>query len=450
MTPQENHPLSLEDKLLGLSQFWRAVSYNFAYFDNVPHLDFDDAYRAYLTEVINSKDTYSYYLLLQRFCALLQDGHTNVYLPESLERELIGAPAFRVIEHNGHAVVSAVSNRLSNTLPLGSVNEKIDGMVFAQHVEANILPCTSSSTHHARKAAAYSKALHGLLHTTVELEFVTQKGYQQKLKFLREPLNSSEPLNTLAITATNRDDLVLELFESDITYLAVNSFQNKSVIDSFHQAFESMQHSKGIIIDLRFNSGGSTSVATAILAHFIDKPVQGATTRSRQHVANMKAYAQIIEHVDRLDLDEEGQQFLEQIQLSPHYAAWTTNEGEWLEPALHTKTDAPIYVLIGRNTASAAEDFLVYLHRVKHIKTVGEPSFGSTGQPLYGNLPGGGSFRVCTLKSTYPDGVEFNGRGVQPDIPFTPSLEQLLSEDDHTIRFALKALKNEIELIQEL
>ncbi len=46
----------------------------------------------------------------------------------------------------------------------------------------------------------------------------------------------------------------------------------------------------------------------------------------------------------------------------------------------------------------------------------GEPTFGSTGQPMLFSLPGGGSTRGCTKKDTYPDGKEFIDYGIQPDI----------------------------------
>jgi C-terminal processing protease CtpA/Prc len=76
----------------------------------------------------------------------------------------------------------------------------------------------------------------------------------------------------------------------------------------------------------------------------------------------------------------------------------------------------PTTLLIGHNTASAAEDFLIYADNQKHMTKIGENSFGSTGQPLFIELPGGGYARICTKKDTYPNGREFVGFGVKPDI----------------------------------
>ncbi len=75
---EEAKELSVSEKLYGLSLFWSEVSYNFAFFDQVPDLNWDSAYLEFIPRVIASESTYEYYRELQRFCALLKDGHTNI------------------------------------------------------------------------------------------------------------------------------------------------------------------------------------------------------------------------------------------------------------------------------------------------------------------------------------------------------------------------------------
>ena len=67
--------LSNADKLYGLSKFWSETSYNFAYFDHAK-INWDSTYRAYIPKVLATKNTWEYYLVMARFCALLKDGHT--------------------------------------------------------------------------------------------------------------------------------------------------------------------------------------------------------------------------------------------------------------------------------------------------------------------------------------------------------------------------------------
>ena len=66
----------------------------------------------------------------------------------------------------------------------------------------------------------------------------------------------------------------------------------------------------------------------------------------------------------------------------------------------------PLVVLVSNSTASAAEDFLISLDGAgRKAKIIGETKYGSTGQPLFFQLPKGGYFRVCTRKTTYADPV---------------------------------------------
>ncbi|MEQ8956140.1 MAG: S41 family peptidase, partial [Gammaproteobacteria bacterium] len=105
----------------------------------------------------------------------------------------------------------------------------------------------------------------------------------------------------------------------------------------------------------------------------------------------------------------------------------------------------PTYVLIGRYTGSAAEDFLVYADKVEHFTTIGEKTYGSTGQPIFFDLPGGGSFRICTKRDTYPDGREFVGYGISPDILIERLPEHLIREEDIVYHRAVEEITREIK-----
>ena len=72
---------------------------------------------------------------------------------------------------------------------------------------------------------------------------------------------------------------------------------------------------------------------------------------------------------------------------------------------------------------------------------IGEPTFGSTGQPLFFDLPGGGSARICTKKDTYPDGHEFVGYGITPDIEITKNLIDFIENNDPALEKAIAYLK---------
>jgi carboxyl-terminal processing protease len=74
---------------------------------------------------------------------------------------------------------------------------------------------------------------------------------------------------------------------------------------------------------------------------------------------------------------------------------------------------------------------------------VGEPTGGSTGQPLMFNLPGGGLARVCTKRDTYPDGREFVGVGIQPQVLVRPTVEDFRAGRDTVLEAALELLRKQ-------
>ena len=73
-------------------------------------------------------------------------------------------------------------------------------------------------------------------------------------------------------------------------------------------------------------------------------------------------------------------------------------------------------------------------------KIVGQPTGGSTGQPLVIRLPGGGSARICSKRDRYPDGTEFIGVGVKPDIEIAPTVADVRSGRDVVLEKALRLL----------
>jgi carboxyl-terminal processing protease len=52
--------IGLVDRVYWLSKLWQEVNYNFAYFDQVPDLDFDAHYRSYIPRVLEARSDFEY------------------------------------------------------------------------------------------------------------------------------------------------------------------------------------------------------------------------------------------------------------------------------------------------------------------------------------------------------------------------------------------------------
>jgi C-terminal processing protease CtpA/Prc len=70
-------------------------------------------------------------------------------------------------------------------------------------------------------------------------------------------------------------------------------------------------------------------------------------------------------------------------------------------------------------------------------------ALGSAGQPLFLDLPGGGSARIVTKRDTYPAGRDFVGYGIRPAIPVAPSVEDIRTGRDAAPERAPAFLRSE-------
>jgi C-terminal processing protease CtpA/Prc len=77
--------------------------------------------------------------------------------------------------------------------------------------------------------------------------------------------------------------------------------------------------------------------------------------------------------------------------------------------------ETPIVVLVGPETASAAEMFAAGMRVLGRARIVGLPSSGNTENLVPHDLEDGSRLWLAELNYRMPDGGEIEGRGVQPD-----------------------------------
>ncbi|GAA5444155.1 hypothetical protein Misp06_02338 [Microbulbifer sp. NBRC 101763] len=425
--------LSDAEKLYGLSLYWKEVSYNFAFFDQVPELDFDARYQEFIPRVLATENTYEYYRELKRLNALLQDGHTNIYYPKGMSAKYLDWPAVRLAEAGHQAIVTGVEKGVESVIPLGSVVVSVNGQDLQAYLKEQVMPYIASSTQHILWSTAVRDALDGKPDTTAEFTIETPDGKVKEVQVKRDARGREVEYTSIKQPASNGELFEFKWLESDIGYIALNGFHDQAIIDQFKSHYDEIVKSKGLIIDLRFNNGGNSAYAGEIISYLADRILQGSVWKTPKHIAAYKAWGSF------------ANQF-EQFEKYRPYAEGTIWEfgedsGDIVEPKLDSNHIVPTYVLIGRNTVSAAEDFLVYADSLEHFTTVGEPTYGSTGQPMFVDLPGGGTFRVCTKRDTFPDGREFVGYGIKPDILVESTLNTVRSDKDEVLERALNELR---------
>jgi carboxyl-terminal processing protease len=73
---------------------------------------------------------------------------------------------------------------------------------------------------------------------------------------------------------------------------------------------------------------------------------------------------------------------------------------------------------------------------------VGEKTAGSTGNPISVPLPGGGTFMVVSKRELFPDGREFVGIGISPDVPVHLTQQDLLQGTDPVLNKGIDVIRN--------
>lgn len=394
-------PLSAAERTLGLAMIWSEAKYNFAYWDLLPGEAWWDAqFTAFLPRVAAAPDDRAYWAVLKEFAALLRDGHTGVLLPPYLQQSL-GVPPLRLAPCEGQVVVWE-----GDALPRGSVILTVDGRPAAD-VQAERVREVETSTPQFAECFGTARILRGPDGTDVTVTARLPGGEVREVTLTRNgPLPARPPLAV--------HDLGGGLF-----HVEVNTMMTVETADRFDQAFPTFEGVKGLVLDVRWNGGGSSDVGFRILARLLQGPTTSGANRLPLYCPTIRAWG--------------GHQY------------WLHLRGDELKPnADLPRFDGPVAVLSGPGTFSAAEDFLVAYTESGRGPLVGEPSGGSTGQPLILLLPGGGAVRICTKRDTFSDGTLFVGRGIQPTVPCTRTLAGLAAGRDEVLERGLEEVRRHL------
>lgn len=400
---QEN--LSEDAKVAGLSRLWMEVKINFPHFAAVADLDWDRTYVDFIPKVRATTSTYEYYRLLQRMTSLLEDGHTEVFLPKELaERMEVDLPLRTDLIENRVFVTRVDSKELeANGITAGLELLEIDGMPVHEYVTKNRRPYIASNSPQHVLVKAYSYGLlAGPRDRPVVLEFRSKEGrvFEKRLQRGSYPDATSLPVLSYRKLAGN------------LAYVAINTFNSEDAQKEFEKFLPEIRGSDGLILDVRQNDGGSGVIAYNLIGYLTDKEFATPPWKSRQYVATLRVWGQA------------GGWY----EAKP--STWSGKPDEFYSK--------PVVMLIGPRSLSATDVFAETYHRLRRGKLVGEPTAGSTGDPLAFALPGGGSGRVSTSTDVGDGPI---GKGVQPDVLVPRTVEDFLAGRDAALEAAIAELR---------
>ncbi len=169
---------------------------------------------------------------------------------------------------------------------------------------------------------------------------------------------------------------------------------------AFEQVAFELAEANSIILDIRYNPGGSDSVSFGVASHFTAQAVDVFTKTTRIGTG----------------------------QTAPFTAM--------LAPFDDTPLTQPVIVLTSRMTASAAETLTMALRELPQVTTMGEATSGGLSDILGVKLPNGWDLGLSNQTYLSMDGTLYEGVGIPPDIAFEIDAAPLLNGEDPMLRAA--------------
>ena len=399
--------LSHEEKIFGLSKIWAEVNNNFVFLDKLD-FDFDSLYMATIPKVIDTKDNFEYVSVLRNFMNHLNDGHTGIMNNQEYWNSGDYPPVFLDLV-NDKFIVKSIAKEYAEIIPIGSELLKADEIPYSKYKE--ISP---------------SGNLFSYVKSTVLLEFKVPNGDTIERAFIRnfnQKYRTDNPIEMVRIEDNGLNEQWKEYtYEQHEGYsiVEINTFESDTVVKQFQNDIVRINNTKGLIIDVRKNGGGNSEFSKGIAQHIVEREILvGPMWKTRINNGAKKAWGSMAIFGMEDDWTQSNESYWKNN-------AWEINQPDTTIIQKNViKVNVPVIILTGENTFSAAEDFLIYTLGNNNITKIGQNTAGSSGQPLVLSLPGGISARICSKRDAMPNGEDYIGIGIEPDVKIEPKIDHI-------------------------
>lgn len=179
-------------------------------------------------------------------------------------------------------------------------------------------------------------------------------------------------------------------FDDGLGYILITTWgpAKPDDLEAAYSALGEFADAKGIIIDVRPNSGGDETLARDFAGCFVAKSAVYSKNASR----------------DKNSKSGFGKVYSRRV---------ASNKKR---PAYRGK----VAVLMGEGCLSSCESFLLMMRYGAKAKLIGGHSYGSSGNPKAFKLPNEVFVFVPSWKDMLPDGTLLEGKGIEPDIAVKP------------------------------
>lgn len=252
-----------------------------------------------------------------------------------------------------------------------------------------------------------------------------------------------------------------KILPCNIGYLRIASMESGNQFrDRLNECMEHVRETKGLIIDVRQNGGGSRDALLTLLPYLMSE-------EEEPRIVNVAAY-----RLHEGDVPDNSDGFLSNRYLFPaswngwsrterlaiervakdFRPDWTPPKGEFSDwhymvisrdrypPSFHY--ERPVVVLMDTGCFSATDIFLAGFKGLPRVTLMGMTSSGGSGRSIPYTLPNSGlSIRLSTMASFRADGTRYDGEGIKPDVEAQYTLSDLTGRTDTILERAVELIK---------
>jgi len=390
MDTQSPTTISLQDRVLMASQIYHLIS---TFFPGLSQEKFDAAYKQYLASILHTEDRREFDLASMEFVADLHDGHSWFYdnWLDQTHGQPIGLMAYPL------AGKWTVVRSFLDSIHVGDVITAIDVTPIDDFFARNRRYVSASSSRDAGLSFFDTPAI-------FPERFAITLGDGRRIPIDRKNDKKASP--PPAITEGRW------LVEKSVAYIKVPTFHG---IQTQAQALDFLQQfhdAKAVILDVRGNPGAG--LPTALQRSLMAGPYQSWTESSSEHGgALLRNYATAYPGHSTVTFSD--------TIISPRDNVYAGR----------------LILLTDRVCSCACEDFVMPFKYSKRATLVGETTAGTFSLTRHLDFENGMILNIAAVHHTFPDGAQFEGVGIAPDVPVEITPDDLRAGRDLVLQKAL-------------
>ena len=394
--------LSATDRVQLVARLWSEARQNSSRWEEV-RADWDSALATSLRRAPPVQSDLQFWLGLRRLAALLDDGQAAVVAPEALRSRLARPPLGVVSVASRPFIVDYATNdemRVARPQRLAEIIT-VQGIPADEWIRDSILPQVGGATPVARWERAVRDMLEGPKGTSLQMLLRLPGDERRGISVTRSvSLTDRWPLDPPALKIDSLPDGVLVVH--------LNSLDSREVVEQFDRAFPTFSGVRGLILDLRGAVAGEPLYCYQILARLTLRSFLTVRRRTPEYRPGLRLFGPTDSAV-----------------------SWYAFPVDTIAPrADHPAYTGPLAALSSAASSGLAEDFLATFRNTGRGVIIGTTSAGSPGRPLELPLLKDWSLRLSVVREAFPDGTDFAGVGIVPDIAAVQTVDDWLAGRD--------------------